>query len=155
MTRRMALFVLLFASAAVPGARGDRTGVRICGTLEEAVPTPRGPILLVFFSTDCPACYDDLFEARYLIERSGWPVEVVGVFSGLRDDLRSFLEKYAWTLPVVLDRRRVLFKKFRVDAVPYKTLLVGGDAVYRDDPYKDHGRRREELQKCLRQMFFR
>jgi hypothetical protein len=155
MTRRTALLGLLLAAAALSAAPGHRSRVRICGTLEEAVPAPQRPVLLVFFSIDCPVCYDDLFEARYLIDRGGWPVAVVGVFSGLRDDLRSFLEKYAWTLPVVLDRKRILFKRFKVDAVPYKALLAGGDAVYRDDPYKDCGGRREELQKCLRQMFSR
>jgi hypothetical protein len=155
MTRRTAFLVLLLVATVFPVARRDTAEVRICGTLEEAVPPPQGMVLLVFFSTDCASCYDDLFEARYLVEKGGWPVTVVGVFSGLRDDLRSFLEKYAWTLPVVLDRRRVLFRRFKVEAVPYKALLAGGDAVYRDDPYKDYGRRRKELQKCLHRMFSR
>jgi hypothetical protein len=36
--------------------------------------------------------------------------------------------------------------------VPYKALLSGGKAIYRDDPYKDFNRRREELEKCLRKI---
>jgi hypothetical protein len=155
MMRRTALLVLLAAAAALLGSGRDTVDVRICATLEEAVLMPDRPVLLVFFSTDCASCYDDLFEARYIIEKGGWPVTVVGVFSGLHDDLRSFLEKYAWTLPVVLDRRRILFRKFKVDAVPYKALLAGGTAVYRDDPYLDYGRRREDLRKCLRHIFSR
>jgi peroxiredoxin len=129
--------------------------VRICLTLEEAAGPAGGPVLLVFFSTECPSCYDDLFEARYLVEKGGFDVSVVGVFSGPRDTLRAFLEKFAWTLPVVLDRRKTLFRRFRVDMVPYKALLSGGAAVYRDDPYKDYGRRREDLERCLKKMFSR
>jgi hypothetical protein len=155
MTRRAVFLGLLLAAAVFSGARRDKAEVRICPTLDEAVPPPQGMVLLVFFSTECVSCYDDLFEARYLVEKGGWPVTVVGVFSGLHSDLRSFLEKYAWTLPVVLDRRRVLFKRFKVDAVPYKALLAAGEAVYRDDPYKDFGRRRKELQKCLLRIFSR
>ena len=137
------------------GAGREAIETRICASLEEASRGCPGPVLLVFFSTDCLLCFDDLFESRYLIDRNRWPVSVVGVFSGLRDDLRAFLEKYAWTLPVVLDRRKVLFKKYKVDAVPFKALLLGTEAVYRDDPYSDPDSRREELKRCLTRLFFR
>ena len=123
---------IVLAAALAAGLLGQgRTfvEVRICATLEEAVPAGAGPVLLVFFSTDCPFCYDDLFESRYLVEKGDWPVAVVGVFSGPREELRTFLEKYAWTLPVVLDRRKVLFKKYKADAVPFKALLLGTEAV--------------------------
>jgi hypothetical protein len=146
------------AAALAGGAMGagrDAVETRICASLEEASRGLPGTVLLVFFSTDCPICYDDLFESRYLIDKGRWPVSVVGVFSGLRDDLRAFLEKYAWTLPVVLDRRKVLFKKYKVDAVPFKALLMGTEAVYRDDPYSDPDGRREELKRCLTRLFYR
>ncbi len=137
------------------GAGRDAVEIRICRSLEEASRDSPGPVLLVFFSTDCRICYDDLFESRYLVDRGRWPVSVVGVFSGLRDDLRAFLEKYAWTLPVVLDRRKVLFKKYKVDAVPFKALLLGTETVYRDDPYGDPDNRLEELKRCLTRLFSR
>ncbi|MBE0711452.1 MAG: redoxin domain-containing protein [Candidatus Aminicenantes bacterium] len=137
------------------GAGRDAVETRICASLEEASRSSPGPVLLVFFSTDCPICYDDLFEARHLVDKGRWPVSVVGVFSGLRDDLRAFLEKYAWTMPVVLDRRKLLFKKYKVDAVPFKTLLLGTEAVYRDDPYGQPDSRREELKRCLTRLFSR
>ncbi len=152
------LFPIALAAVLAGGAMGaGRAAVkaRICASLEEASRGSPGPVLLVFFSTDCPICYDDLFESRYLIDKGRWPVSVVGVFSGPRDDLRTFLEKYAWTLPVVLDRRKALFKKYKVDAVPFKALLLGMEAVYRDDPYGDPDGRREELKRCLTRLFFR
>jgi hypothetical protein len=42
-----------------------------------------------------------------------------------------------------------------VDVIPHKTLLARGRVIYRDDPYKDPGRRREDLKKCLQKMFSR
>jgi hypothetical protein len=154
MRRRTALRIL----AAGPGflaVRGAGSEARICRTLEEAVPTVGVPVLLVFFSTGCPSCYDDLFEARVLVERGGWPVSVVGVFAGPEDELRSFLEKFAWTRPVVLDRRKMLFRRHGVEAVPFKVLLVAGGAVYRDDPRTAYDARKEALRKCLEKTFSR
>lgn len=145
-----ALFV-----AGLAGAAGKPVEVRICSTLDEAAPPGSGHVLLVFFATECPVCYDDLFESRYLIDKGGWPVAVVGVTIGLRDDLQVFLEKHAWTAPVVLDRRKALFRRFRVDAVPYKVLAIGSEAVYRDDPYHGPETRRQELVKCLTRIFLR
>jgi hypothetical protein len=155
--KRLLLPIALAAALAggTMGAGRDAVETRICASLEEASRGCPGPVLLVFFSTDCPLCYDDLFESRFLVDKGHWPVSVVGVFSGLRDDLRAFLEKYAWTLPVVLDRRKVLFKKYKVDAVPFKALLLGMEAVYRDDPYGDPDGRREELKRCLTRLFSR
>ena len=152
--RRLALAIALAAGLAAAADRGAAE-VRICAGLEEAAPAGSGPVLLVFFSTDCPVCYDDLFESRYLVDRNGFDVAVVGVYSGRREDLRVFLEKYGWALPVVLDRRKVLFRKFKVDAVPYKALLLGTEAAYRDDPRRDLAGRREELERCLTRLFAR
>ena len=152
------LLPIALAAALAGGAIGagrETVETRICASLGEASRGSPGPVLLVFFSTDCSICYDDLFESRYLIDKGRWPVSVVGVFSGLRDDLRAFLEKYAWTLPVVLDRRKVLFKKYKVDAVPFKALLLGTEAVYRDDAYVDPAGRWEELKRCLTRLIYR
>jgi len=127
--------------------------------LDEAAPPGSGPVLLVFFSTDCPVCYDDLFEARYLVDRGGWPVAVVGVFAGPGPDLDRFLEKHAWTRPVVHDRRRALVRRFKVDAPPHKILLAGGgenaETIYEDDPRLALEERRKELERCLTRLFSR
>jgi hypothetical protein len=142
-------------AAGLTGGTGRPAEVRICSTLEEAAPAGSGPVLLVFFSIECPVCYEELFEARYLLDRGRWPVPVVGVSLALRDDLEAFLDKHAWTQPVVLDRRKVLFRRFRIQAVPFKILIVGTEAVYRDDPYLGPDARREELVQCLTRLFSR
>lgn len=155
--RRGLSLVAVAASLAAGMAAADAgpAEVRICARLDEAAPPSGGPVLLVFFSTECAACYDDLFEARYLVDKGRWPVSVVGVASGLREDLRVFLEKHAWAGPVVLDRRKTLFRRFDADTVPFKVLLVGRDIAYRDDPYRAPEDRREELERCLTRLFSR
>ena len=135
-----------------PAARAE---VRICAGLGEAAPPGSGPALLVFFSTECHVCYDDLFEARYLVDKGRWPVTVIGVSSGPREALREFLEKHAWALPVVLDIRKALFRRFKAGAVPFKALLVGSEVAYRDDPYLGLEERRKELERCLTRLFSR
>jgi thiol-disulfide isomerase/thioredoxin len=142
-------------SAGLAGPAGDPSDVRICATLEEAAPAGSGPVLLVFFAIECPVCYEELFEARHLVDKGGWPVAVVGVALALRDDLQTFLEKHAWTAPVVLDRRKALFRRFAVDAVPFKALVFGRETVYRDDPYLGRQAGREELTRCLNRLFSR
>ena len=145
---------MLIASG-LPGADSRSAEVRIYSSLDEAATPGSGPVLLVFFSIECPVCYEELFESRYLIDKGGWPVAVVGVSLALRDDLETFLNKYAWTSPVVLDRRKVLFRKFKVDAVPFRILLLGKEEVYRDDPYLGPEARRKRLTKCLIGLFSR
>ena len=145
---------MLIASG-LSGADSRSVEVRICSSLDEAATSGSGPMLLVFFSIECPVCYEELFESRYLIDKGGWPVAVVGVSLALRDDLETFLNKYAWTSPVVLDRRKVLFRKFKVDAVPFRILLLGKEEVYRDDPYLGPEARRKRLTKCLIGLFSR
>ena len=142
-------------AAGLAGPALEPLDVRICANLDQAAPPGSGPVLLVFFSIECPVCYEELFEARYFIDEGRWPVAVVGVSLALHDDLRVFLEKFAWTEPVVLDRRKVLFRKFGVDAVPAKVLIMGAETVYRDDPYLGTRARQEELTRCLKRLFSR
>lgn len=142
-------------AAGLQGPVSRPSAAHICSGLDEAAPPGTGAVLLVFFSIECPVCYEELFESRYLIDRGGWPVAIVGVALDLRDDLQTFLDKHAWSAPVVLDRRKTLFRKYKVDAVPFKTLLLGTEAVYRDDPYLGPDARREELVRCLTRHFSR
>ena len=130
-------------------------GIRVVATLAEALPQPGTTALLLFFTVDCPSCFGELFEARYFLEKGGWPVEVVGVSSAPPDILGTFLEKYAWNRPVVSDRRKALFRKYHVDMVPHAVLLLGDTTLYADDPYADRARRREDLKKCLEKLFSR
>lgn len=158
MTRRAILPVLVLLLAGCRsgpggGAPGLGSGPRVHSSLEDALPARGSPVLLVFFSTGCPPCYDELFQARLAVEKAGWPLTVIGVCQGPAEDLVVFLEKFAWKLPVVLDRRRRLFRRFGVQTVPHKAVLARGRTVYLDDPYAGPSRRWEDLSACLRKLF--
>ncbi len=153
MTGLIAEIILLGILGTVPVSAGEGSSANIFLRLEDALPQPNGVVLLVFFSTECFSCYVDLFETQYLVERNGWPVSVVGISSGYREDLVTFLEKYGWSRPVVWDRRKAVFRKFGVRFAPFKVILAGGETVYRDDPYRDREERLREVKKWLEDIF--
>lgn len=116
----------------------------------EEVPLEAGmPILLVFFSTGCATCWDDLFEMRHFIEKNGLTAEIIGVTSERRPDVEAFVEKYAWGRPVIVDKERKLFQRHKVGLLPCKILLVDGRTVFQDDYYLDFWARREEMKRRL------
>jgi hypothetical protein len=90
---------------------------------------------------------------KHLLDKNGWPASVVGIASGLRGDLEFFIDKYDWSLPVVWDRKRRIFRRFGVGSAPFKMLLIDGDVIYQDDPYKDFDERRKEIKECLKSIF--
>jgi len=130
---------------------GNQTA-KIYSTLEEAVPEMGKPVILVFFSTDCSLCWEDLFEMKYFVEKNNLSVEVVGITRVTKEDLVPFLEKYFFNRPVVLDSQNRLYRKFKVDLEPYKIILVKDTVIYKDDYYQPFLARREEAKKCLRRI---
>jgi peroxiredoxin len=128
---------------------------RIVSSLAEALPSSSAPAILVFFSTECSSCYDELFQARLLVEREDWSVAVIGVCRGRLDDLETFLRKFAWRRPVVHDRKKGLFRRFNVAGVPTTIVVAGGEALCRDDVPGEFSRRAEKVEACLRRIFHR
>jgi hypothetical protein len=154
---RLCLFVLLAVSLSgfAPASTDEGNPATILTRLDDVPAAKQGIALLVFFSTECASCYEDLFEMRYLVEKNDWPVSVIGIAAGARVDLEVFLKKYAWPFPVVWDRRRAVFKRFGVRNAPFKVVIAGGEQVYADDGYKDPGRRRTEISKFFGELFSR
>jgi thiol-disulfide isomerase/thioredoxin len=135
------------AVAALAGSVSGE-GIALYHSLDEILPPDR-PALLVFFSTTCGPCYDELFEMRYFVEMHGLSIEVIGVTGGLREEVAAFLAKFAYHRPVVLDAKARLRRAFRVDALPVSLVVRGGRVVCRADYYQESQRRREEIKRCL------
>ena len=123
--------------------------VRIAASLEDAAVAPHGPAVLVFFSLDCPICWEELFEARYMIEKNSIPIALVGISADSREDLEPFLGKHAFFHPVVCDRGRELFRKFKVKLEPLTVVIDGGRVIHRDNTAEGMDIRREKLKQCL------
>ncbi len=152
MTGRTMLIVLMAGS--LLGASLGQTvpgddDIRIVARLNEAAPRPERPLLLLFFSLGCHVCWEDLFEMKHFIESSHIPVDLVGVSSDPEEELRPFLKKYAFFHPVVSDRARTLYRRFRVRLEPFRVILDGDNVVYVDDTSADFFVRRGQAKRCL------
>jgi len=127
----------------------EETGIKIFSSFSDAVPESKGAILLVFFSTDCYTCWNDLLEMKYFIEKNNLPVKIVGISKDSKKELEPFLEKHSFYYPVICDRKRELYKKFKVDLEPFKIVLFNGEVLYKDNYYEKFSLREEKAKKCL------
>lgn len=143
--------VALLIVAAVCGSSNGWTWTRpaIRSSLSEAGRIGGGLAVVVFFGVDCAACYETLFEARRMLDGYGLPVDLFGVTKGSREALEEFMDRYRVEIPLVLDRRRELFRKFKVPMVPFRLVMSGDRVVYRDDPYQSREVRDGSFKKCL------
>jgi peroxiredoxin len=149
--KALSIVLLLGCLMSLPGAATvtKEETVKIFSSLEEAVPRPARPLLLVFFSLECHLCWDELFEMRYFLEKNSIPVDLVGISREPEEELRPFLSKYAFSYPVVSDRGKTLFRKFRVRLEPFCVILNQGSVLYEDDTSQDFFVRRDEVKRCL------
>lgn len=138
-----AFFALFFLEA----WGGDRPV--ILHSLDEALPANGRPVLLVFFSTGCTPCFDDLLEMALFVRRQGLDLVVVGVTGETEAEIDEFVEKHSLTCPIVRDERGRIRRRFKVDLFPYKIVLAGGTEVYRDDYYLPLDERLRRAQRCL------
>ncbi len=130
-----------------------RDEVRIVASIEEALGVQPGRAVLVFFSLDCPVCWEELFEVRYVIEKNSIPIALIGISADSHVDLEPFLAKHAFFYPVVSDRGRKLFRKFGVRLEPLVLVIDGGRVIYRDNTAEAMDLRREDLRRCLIEIY--
>jgi peroxiredoxin len=123
--------------------------VRIVASLEEAAVRSPGPAVLVFFSLDCPVCWEELFEVRYMVEKHSIPIALVGISADSHEDLEPFLAKHAFFYPVVCDQARKLFRRFKVRLEPFIVVLDGERVIHQDNTAEPMDMRREKLKRCL------
>lgn len=151
-TRAAAVFLvvgLLLPAAAGTGPPGAGEALPLYRTLDEVPRRPELPVVLVFFSTGCSACWDDLFAVRLLVEESRFDCELIGVTRDPERSVRAFLDKYGYAGPVVRDAGKRLFRTLRVEVEPAAVVIEDGRVVYRDDAYRTYASRREELKKWM------
>jgi len=118
-------------------------------SLEEALRADGRPCLLVFFSTDCEVCFDDLLEMNYFVDRNALAVRVIGISGDTAADIAKFAAKHSLKCPLIRDERGRIRRRFRVDDVPYKVVFDGGRERYRDDVYQGFDERRRRAEACL------
>jgi len=122
---------------------------RIFFSLAEAVTQPERPLLLVFFSLDCHVCWEDLMEMKYFIEKNLVPIDLIGISKDAPTELEAFLDKYSFFYPVVCDKRKELYRRFKVKLEPFIIILENNTILYEDNAYQDFFVRREKVKRCL------
>lgn len=119
------------------------------GSLEAVLPGNGRPVLIVFFSTGCQVCFEDLLEMAGFVRGRDLDLPIVGVCGDPEAEIEAFLEKYSIRAPIVRDGRGRIRRRFKVDLLPYKIVLAKGKEVYRDDYYLPLDERSRRVRRCL------
>ncbi len=130
-------------------ASWDESRAGIFSSLEDAVADPEQPVLLVFFSLACHFCWDELFEMKEFIKKFSIPVELIGISLDSPDELQSFAARYSFGHPIVRDRNKELYRRFKVKLEPHRVVLEKNRVIYEDDDDLDFLARREKAKQCL------
>ncbi len=130
-------------------ASREKSQAGIFLSLEEAVADTERPVLLVFFSLACHVCWDELFEMKEFIDKFSIPVELIGISLDLPEELRTFVARYSFGHPVVCDRKKELYRRFKVKLEPCRVILDKNRVIYQDDDGLDFLTRREKAKQCL------
>jgi peroxiredoxin len=145
----LALVSIILSGPATARPAGGAEDPRIVSSLAEAAPDPLRPAVLVFFSLDCHVCWEELFEMRYFLQKNSIPIDLIGVTMDKRGELEPFLRKYAFFHPVVSDRQRQLYRRFRVRLEPATVIIQNDRILYHDGPVEAYFARKEKVRKCL------
>ena len=76
-------------------------------------------LVLIFFTTDCPACQESAFTWRLAAMLPGWEgADILGISPGTFEELRDFGEEHALDFSICLDSDRAVFRQYNVTYVP-------------------------------------
>jgi len=137
---------VLALGCAAPGGDFPRP---VQGSLETVLPGDGRPALIVFFSTGCQVCFEDLLEMVGFVRRKGLDFPVVGVCGDPGAEIEAFVEKYSVRVPIVRDGRGRIRRRFKIGLLPFKIVLSAGQEVYRDDDLLPLAERSRRVQRCL------
>ncbi len=137
------VLILFFRLVSNP-ARGQSLQGGIFNSLEEIAGYGQRPLVLVFISLTCHICWEELFEMKDFVDRLALPVTLVGVSVENREQLTQFVRRYSFNYPIIEDRNKTLFRRFRVRLEPFVVVLdANGQVFHLDDQSRDFETRRD------------
>ncbi|MCX8159956.1 MAG: peroxiredoxin family protein [Candidatus Saccharicenans sp.] len=141
----LVLMLITFGPEVLLPAVGLQTqGPAICSSLEEIAGYREQPLILVFISLACHVCWEELFEMKDFVEKMALPINLVGVSTESREQLENFVRRYSFSYPIIEDRNKTLFRRFRVRLEPFVVILDSkGEVFHLDDPILDFEARRD------------
>ena len=91
------------------------------------------PLLINFFSTDCPSCRTELPHIQEISEQAGDRLEVLVISNDAPATLVAYLRQESITLPVAYDQGAA-HRAYNVDTIPYLVVIdkeghIQGDFV--------------------------
>ncbi len=93
------------------------------------------PVVLNFWATWCPPCQEETPDLVAFYEQNKDQLGVIGVNVTAQDEVdkvKTFIEKYSVTYPVVLDEKGAVSKTYRIQALPTTFILNDkGTIVYK------------------------
>lgn len=135
--------VILLNSSLLTGQSQSLSG-SIYNSLEEIAGYGQRPLVLVFISLTCHVCWEELFEMKDFVDRLALPVTLVGISAENREQLAQFARRYSFGYPIIEDRSKTLFRRFRVRLEPFVVVLDSkGEVFHLDDPLLDFETRRD------------
>lgn len=138
------LLIIFEPEVLLPSADLQTRGPAIYSSLEEIAGYREQPLVLVFISLTCHVCWEELFEMKDFVEKMALPVHLVGVSAESRERLENFVRRYSFSYPVIEDRNKTLFRRFRVRLEPFVVILDSrGEVFHLDDPVLGFEVRRE------------
>ncbi len=90
------------------------------------------PVLLHFFSADCPCSRFNIDHFRYLVNRYGDRIDFYVVLPGenTQEVAAKFQDRYDLTLPVLIDRNEQLAKSCGVYSTPQTAIITDQNELY-------------------------
>lgn len=147
------LLIIFWPEVLLPSADLQTRGPAIFSSLEEVTGYREGPLVLVFISLTCHVCWEELFEMKDFVEKMALPVNLVGVSAESRERLENFVRRYSFSYPVIEDRNKTLFRRFRVRLEPFVVVLNSrGEVFHVDDPILDFEARRDLNKKKIMEL---
>jgi len=143
------LILFLFYSFFIPEIYCMMQDIPIFASMDEVKNKKEGPYLLVFFSTSCQICWNDLIEMKYFIDKNKVNIKIIGISRDSREKLIPFIEKYSISCSIVNDRKGKLYNEYEVDLEPFKLIIIDNRVFYRDSYYESLQIRENKIKKVL------
>lgn len=95
---------------------------------------PGEAVLLVFWTTWCAPCLEELEHIQSLYDSGRPGLVVITVCQEARDTdyVRAFVREHGWSFPVLHDRELITVRAYQVRAVP-RTVLIDSEGAVRYD----------------------
>ncbi len=85
-------------------------------------------VLLIFFSTQCPACTLDIKLWKRINNINSKDIKIIGISISAQEETKQFILNNGLNFEVINDDKKLISKKLKIPSIPTK-VLVGRDRI--------------------------